>query len=172
MTAAISAQSSKFEIPKLPGDLKIERVYADFMTYLMNCTRLFFEKRILPNGAAIWRRLRKSIVVVLTIPNGWGLGEQEILRKAAVQANLVTEKTKHESLEFVTEGEASVHWALAYHHSSAWPSENTLFAVVDAGGSTVDSTLYNCVAVEPKLSLDEACISECVQVRQSSYLGS
>jgi hypothetical protein len=169
MTVATSAQSPKFDIPKLPVNVKIAQVYADFMTYLMKCTKSFFQKRILPDGAAIWQRLQESTVVVLTIPNGWGPGEQEILRRAAVYAELVTEKMKHESLQFVTEGEASVHWALAYHHSSSWPSEDTLFAVVDAGGSTVDSTLYNCVAIEPELSLDEACVSECVQVCEPSY---
>ena len=38
-----------------------------------------------------------------------------------------------------------------------------MFAVVDAGGSTVDSTLYECKKVTPKLILEEACASECVQ---------
>jgi hypothetical protein len=164
MTAATSAQSPKFDIPNLPVNVKIAQVYADFMTYLMKCTKLFFQKRILPNGAAIWRRLQESTIVVLTIPNGWAPEVQEILCRAALQAGLVTEKMRSESLEFGTEGEASVHWALAYHSSSAWPEEGTLFAVVDSGGSTVDSTLYKCVAMKPKLSLNETCVSECVQV--------
>ena len=38
-----------------------------------------------------------------------------------------------------------------------------MFAVVDAGGSTVDSTLYKCKKVTPKLILKEVCASECVQ---------
>ncbi len=38
-----------------------------------------------------------------------------------------------------------------------------MFAVVDAGGSTVDSTLYECKETTPKLTLEEVCASECVQ---------
>ena len=38
-----------------------------------------------------------------------------------------------------------------------------MFAVVDAGGSTVDSTLYKCKKTTPKLILEEVCASECVQ---------
>ena len=38
-----------------------------------------------------------------------------------------------------------------------------MFAVVDAGGSTVDSTLYECKKTTPKLVLEEVCASECVQ---------
>ena len=38
-----------------------------------------------------------------------------------------------------------------------------VFAVVDAGGSTVDSTLYECKKTTPKLILEEVCASECVQ---------
>ena len=38
-----------------------------------------------------------------------------------------------------------------------------MLAVVDAGGSTVDSTLYECKETTPKLLLEEVCASECVQ---------
>ncbi|KIM19487.1 hypothetical protein M408DRAFT_83484, partial [Serendipita vermifera MAFF 305830] len=44
-----------------------------------------------------------------------------------------------------------------------WLAPNTLFAVIDAGGSTVDSTLYDCKSIEPKVVLEEACESECIQ---------
>ena len=38
-----------------------------------------------------------------------------------------------------------------------------MFAVDDAGGSTVDSTLYECKETTPKIILEEVCASECVQ---------
>ena len=38
-----------------------------------------------------------------------------------------------------------------------------MLAVVDAGGSTVDSTLYECKETTPKLILEEVRASECVQ---------
>jgi hypothetical protein len=62
---------------------------------------------------------------------------------AQVYADFMTYLMRNESLEFVTEGEASVHWALAYHGSSAWPEEGTLFAVVDAGGFRLLLTVHS-----------------------------
>ena len=38
-----------------------------------------------------------------------------------------------------------------------------MFVVVDAGGSTVDSTLYECKKITPRLILEEVCASECVR---------
>ena len=68
-----------------------------------------------------------------------------------------------ERLKFVTEGEASVHYALEFSNSSSWLKPGVVFAVCDAGGSTVDSTLYHCKASSPKLVLEEVKASECVQ---------
>ena len=76
---------------------------------------------------------------------------------------LLPEKHDESRLRFVTEGEASVHYALNYTQSAQWLRKGVLFAVVDAGGSTVDSTLYECKETTPKLVLQEVCASECVQ---------
>ncbi|KIM25126.1 hypothetical protein M408DRAFT_331414 [Serendipita vermifera MAFF 305830] len=153
---------SSFEIPPLPPSVTIEQVYADFMRYLMANVERSFEQSI-PNGAAIWKRLRDIMVVVLTTPNGWDFTQQAVLREAAVKAGLVSEEKAYDLLEFVTEGEASVHYVLAYSRSKTWLAVDTLFAVIDAGGSTVDSTLYDCKLIEPKVVLEEACESECIQ---------
>ena len=66
-------------------------------------------------------------------------------------------------MRFVTEGEASVHYALAYTQSAQWLRKGVVFAVVDAGGSTVDSNLYECKETTPNLILEEVRASECVQ---------
>ena len=66
-------------------------------------------------------------------------------------------------LKFVTEGEASVHYALQYSSNSGWLQPGVVFAVCDAGGSTVDSTIYLCKEIKPKLVLTEVKGSECVQ---------
>ncbi|KIM20653.1 hypothetical protein M408DRAFT_333864 [Serendipita vermifera MAFF 305830] len=130
------------------------------MRYLMQNTQNFFEATTL-NGAEIWRRLRDTTVVILATPNEWGIREQAILRKAAICASLVTEENAFTLLQFVTEAEASVHYALARPRGE-WLKRNTVFAVMDCGGSTVDTTVYRCVSLDP-LSLKEACPSECVQ---------
>ncbi|KIM25128.1 hypothetical protein M408DRAFT_26528, partial [Serendipita vermifera MAFF 305830] len=97
---------SSFEIPPLPSSVTIEQVYADFMKYLMVNVERSFEQNI-PNGAAIWKRLRDAIVVILTTPNGWDFTQQAVLREAAIKAGLVSEEKAYDLLEFVTEGEAS-----------------------------------------------------------------
>jgi hypothetical protein len=164
------SHSSTFEIPALPAGVSIDQVYSDFMKYLMKNAQNSFEQS-LPNGAVIWRRLRNTLTVILTTPNGWELYQQGFLRRAAIAAGLVQANNAQQLLDFVTEGEASVHYTLAYSQSRAWLSPGSIFAVVDAGGSTVDSTLYQCNATNPKVTLEEVRPSECVQVRLSLLNG-
>ena len=155
------ARDSDFEIPKLPADITIERVYADITAYLMEITQRFFEEKT-PNGARIWSRLRNMMVITLSTPNGWDMREQNILRKAAIQAGLVTDKNAADLVQFVTEAEASVHVTLA-NDTESWLKKDTTFAVVDAGGSSVDITIYECKSTNP-VELREVCVRESVQV--------
>ncbi|KAG8802708.1 hypothetical protein FRC17_006361 [Serendipita sp. 399] len=86
------------------------------------------------------------------------------MKKAAQQAGMVgSDDDADLRIEFVTEGEASVHYVLGRINHRTWLKKGSMFAVTDAGGSTVDSTLYVCKALTPKLVLEEVCASECVQ---------
>jgi hypothetical protein len=131
------------------------------MKYLMGYTQRYFESRT-PNGAEIWARVRDTLVIVLPTPNEWYIREQTVLRKAAIMASLVKEENASQLLQFVTEAEASVHYVLD-NRPGQWLQARTLFAVIDCGGSTVDTTVYRCVSTDP-LSLNEARRSECIQV--------
>ena len=138
------------------------------MKYLFHNTKNSFTDHI-PGGAAIWHRLISSATIILTTPNGWDFMQQDVLREAAVMAGLVRQDQKYNLLEFVTEGEASVHWALEYNpaaQNGGWLSPQAIFAVVDAGGSTVDSSVYQCERTHPTIALQEVCPSACVQVRE------
>jgi hypothetical protein len=145
----------------LPAGVDIERVYADMMRYLMENTKLFFEKTT-PNGAEIWARLRGAIVIVLPTPNRRGTREQVTIRKAAIMASLVTEETADRLLHFVTQAEASVHYALT-QQPHEWLKKGTVLAVIDCGGSTVDTAIYRCVSTSP-LGLEKVYLGECIQV--------
>lgn len=90
-------------------------------------------------------------MVILATPNGWDVAQQGFLREAAMEAGLVTQANAEERVEFVTEGEAAVHYVLAYQKHD-WLEAGPQFIVVDAGGSTVDSTLYECKAVKPHVT--------------------
>jgi hypothetical protein len=153
---------SGFEIPELPKGVTLERVYADLLKYVYNATETYFVNGT-PNGFNIWNRLRDSIVIVLCTPNGWDVAQHTFLREVAIKAGLVGESDADGRLEFITEGEASVHYALAYTEAISWLTKGKLFVLTDAGGSTVDITLYKCKSTVP-LILEEVCASECIQV--------
>jgi hypothetical protein len=156
------------EIPPLLTGVPLKKLYTDFLAYLRANTREFFENST-PNGAAIWTRLAMNgrLFVILATPNGWDSSQQAFLRAAATDSGWIhdsdTKKNQDDTFTFVTESEASVHYALA-HQNSSWLDKGTQFIVIDAGGSTVDSTLYECKEKTPKLVLQEVCASECVQV--------
>jgi hypothetical protein len=160
------SNAPKFEVPPLPAGVTIERVYADMMRYLMEHARSFFETSP-TKGPEIWARLRDTMVIVLATPNEWYIREQATLRKAAIMASLVTEENAGQLLQFVTEAEASVHYVLS-QRPLKWLRRKAILAVIDCGGSTVDTTVYRCVTTHP-LGLNETSPSECVQVFQQSY---
>ncbi|KAG8772201.1 hypothetical protein FRC20_002802 [Serendipita sp. 405] len=150
------------EIPPLPEGVHLLKVYSGFLQYMYGTTRNFFCENS-PNGTKIWDRLENKIIVVLCTPNGWDIEQQTFLRNAALKAGIVDSLSEAEvRIEFITEGEASVHYALAHTKTDTWLNPGAMFAVTDAGGSTVDSTLYECKSVNP-LVLEEVCESECVQ---------
>jgi hypothetical protein len=159
--ASQTSRSRHFKIPPLPAGITIEQVYADLMGYLMVHTRAYFEITT-PNGAEIWTRLRDTMGIVLATPNAWSMLEQETLRKAAIMASLVTPENASQRLQFITEAEASVHYALA-HVPGEWLRQRAVLGVIDCGGSTVDTTIYRCESTSP-LGLRETCPNECVQV--------
>lgn len=151
-----------FEIPPLPPSVSLRKIYADLLGYLFDHARDFFKNNTV-DGARIWTRLGEKCTIILATPNGWDTTQQAFLRSAAILGGLLPEHFPESRLRFVTEGEASVHYALEYSQSGAWLRKGVIFAVTDAGGSTVDSTLYECKDTQPKMVLEEVCASECVQ---------
>ncbi|KDQ18318.1 hypothetical protein BOTBODRAFT_28735 [Botryobasidium botryosum FD-172 SS1] len=147
----------------LPFDVAVDEIYADFMDYLFQQTKIYFKERIL-DGAKTWDSLEGTIELIIAHPNGWDLREQSVLRDAAVQANVMPSfQAAQERVRFVSEAEASVHFVL--HNADI---EDRLeiyddFVVCDAGGSTVDTTLYSVDETTPLIRLKEKRASACVQ---------
>ncbi|KAG8795041.1 hypothetical protein FRC17_008191, partial [Serendipita sp. 399] len=150
------------EIPPLPPNIPLSRIYSDLLKYLFNHTERIFVNNT-PGGRNIWDRLRNQIAIVLATPNGWDTRQQLFMRDAVVAAGVIGKDQADELVDYITEGEASVHYALAHSHSKLWLKKGVKFAVTDAGGSTVDSTLYECKEHTPKLVLEEVRASECIQ---------
>lgn len=150
------------EIPALPNGVSLKQIYAHFLSYLFKHSVEFFKSNS-HDGELIWARLKDSFDLVLAIPNGWDTTQQGFLRDMVVLADVLPKGHDAKRLQFVSEAEASVHFALEHSDGIRWLSPGTNFAVLDAGGSTVDTTLYRCSATQPKLALEEVTASDCVQ---------
>jgi hypothetical protein len=87
-------------------------VFADYLRYLLDCAAPFVEENHL-DGRDLWTSLRDEMYFVLSHPNGWKGKEHSQMREAAVKAGLVPDNPSgHSRISFVTEGEASLHFAI------------------------------------------------------------
>ncbi|KAF8594085.1 hypothetical protein BDV93DRAFT_482080 [Ceratobasidium sp. AG-I] len=150
------------KLDPLPPGISLRQVYSDFLGYLLKHTQSFFEDRII-DGKQIWESYQPTMEVVIAHPNGWGIREQTFLRAAAVETGFVDKATASNKIRFVTEAEASVHFCIYHTNLGSRLQPGTKFAVCDAGGSTVDTTVYSVSSARPILKLEEARASACVQ---------
>lgn len=99
-------------IPPLPPGKTVIDVLADFLRYLFQCARTFIQQSQ-PNGLQFWTSVERHIQFVLTHPNGWEGAQQSQMRQAAVRAGLIADTpTGQKCVQFVTEGEASLHFCI------------------------------------------------------------
>ncbi|CAE6485276.1 unnamed protein product [Rhizoctonia solani] len=150
------------KLDALPPGVGLRQIYSDFLGYLLKHTKSYFWDRIL-DGKRIWERYSPTMEVVIAHPNGWGIREQTFLRTAAVTAGFSTTDKVQSKVRFVTEAEASVHFCIHRTNLGNVLRPGTNFAVCDAGGSTVDTTLYSVASASPTLKLEEKRASACVQ---------
>ncbi|KAF8319505.1 uncharacterized protein EI90DRAFT_3158350 [Cantharellus anzutake] len=149
-------------VDPLPGGIPLSTIYRDFFRFLVDHTKEVFRNRVL-DGGLVWERLFPTADVVMAHPNGWGFREQDFMRKAAIDAGIISPFDADSHLIFVAEGEASVHYCLHRANLSAQFHPSLSFVVCDAGGSTVDTTAYVVDAVNPCLLMHEVRASSCVQ---------
>ena len=98
------------ELPPLPLNKTVVEVFADFLRYLLECASSYIQDTH-ANGPDLWNSVKSHIDFVLSHPNGWEGTEQNDMRRAAVLAGLVPDNESGR-LSFVTEGEASLHFAV------------------------------------------------------------
>lgn len=100
------------KIPSLPPGKTVVEVFADFLVYLLGCASKYIQETH-ANGVTLWNSVKGQIEFVLSHPNGWEGTQQSQMRKAAVLANLIEDTIAGNArLSFVTEGEASLHFAI------------------------------------------------------------
>jgi hypothetical protein len=99
-------------VPPLPPNKTVVDVFADYLRYLLSCAASYIKENHL-NGRDLWTSHKDDMYFVLSHPNGWEGKEQSQMRNAAVKAGLVPNNPSgHSKISFVTEGEASLHFAI------------------------------------------------------------
>ena len=107
-----SGQKLHPNVTPLPPNKTVVDVIADFLRYLLQCAASYIRDTH-PNGGNLWNALKDDIEYVLSHPNGWEGKEQSQMRQAAVRAGLIPDSEDgHARVSFVTEGEASLHFAI------------------------------------------------------------
>ncbi|VDC07271.1 unnamed protein product [Peniophora sp. CBMAI 1063] len=148
---------------ELPPSKTIVDVFADFYRYLNTCAEKYIKESVnmTAMGNLVWDSVKNDIDFVLSHPNGWEGPQQELMRKAAVQAGLLKEKDARSTrLSFVTEGEASMHFCVSNGHSLE-AGDNIM--IIDAGGGTVDLSTYSFESSKPIKAVEmaaPACLVE------------
>ncbi|KAF9528181.1 hypothetical protein CPB83DRAFT_767302 [Crepidotus variabilis] len=168
------------QIPPLPPRKSIVDVWADFLTYLYRCARTYIEETQV-NGISVFAFLcqQDQIDFVLSHPNGWEGKEQELMRNAAVKAGLIKNSAQgHEKLSFVTEGEASLHFAIE-NGVLTETKDGDGIVIIDAGGGTIDISSYKNDISKSKRTFEEIAAPQChlygsvfVTMHASGYLES
>lgn len=87
-------------------------LFADFLRFLNQCA-IDYIINASAQGKNIVDNVKDDTYFILSHPNGWEGQEQQRMREAAIKAGLVPEtQAGHARLVFVTEGEASLHFAI------------------------------------------------------------
>ncbi|KAF9480732.1 hypothetical protein BDN70DRAFT_832251 [Pholiota conissans] len=149
------------KIPPLPPNKTAVEVFADFLTYLHECAGSYIQDAY-PNGVALWASVKDEIDFVLSHPNGWEGKQQAEMRKAAIHAGLIPNTAAgHSRLSFVTEGEASLHFAIQNGLPSEAIKSGDGIVVVDAGGGTIDISSYKKRMSVSSQTFEEVAIPQC-----------
>ena len=102
----------KAAIPPLPPNKDALSIFADFLQYIFTCTRQYIIDTF-PEGLALWNSVAGHIEFIFSHPNGWEGRQQEMMRSAAIRAGLVANTEEERiKIQFVTEGEASLHFCI------------------------------------------------------------
>lgn len=127
----------------LPQGKSVVDLFADFIRYLFDATVAQI-KQAEPTGELLWENFGPSVELVLTHPNGWGGQQQEAMREAVVKAEIFNEEEARSRTSFVTEGEAGLHYCVAYTKSGEslkvslfWQLVSIVFYVVASRQATM-----------------------------------
>ncbi|PFH47317.1 hypothetical protein AMATHDRAFT_6868 [Amanita thiersii Skay4041] len=132
------------DIPPLPPNKSALDVFTDMLAYLFKATKNYICQR---QGDDLWNSVVNNIDYVLSHPNGWEGKQQAEMRTATIKAGLVPNESQAlKRINFVTEGEASLHFCLNKIPDALNNQGENGIMVVDCGGGTIDTSTYTRVS--------------------------
>lgn len=126
-----------FRKPIIPCHLTIEKIYEDFLNYLIKHTRQSFAVTQL-DGGKLFDGLLPTAHWLLGAPNGWSPKEKQFLIDRLAATGLCRNM---DNVKVISEAEASLLWLIHTSRRAVALEHNALLTVCDAGGSTIDITL-------------------------------
>lgn len=155
-------ESEDVNLDPLPSGISAEQVCAGFLAYMVRCIGTYIYSR-LSNGHEILMTLGQNTSYIVTVPNGWEIAQQQLLRQACIAAQLVT-PDRGDSIRFVTEAEASINFcAMNPAATGDWLDRSGQNLIVcDAGGGTIDISTYEVTNTYPAIEVRENGVSDCI----------
>jgi hypothetical protein len=102
----------------IPPGKSAQDIFTDYLRWIMKCTEDFISAKY-RGGAQLIEETYRSRTIVLTHPNGWEGAQQAAMRKACVDSAIV-DQSKAKNVQFVSEAEASMTFALTSQAMSSW----------------------------------------------------
>ncbi|KAG8684693.1 hypothetical protein FRC11_011730 [Ceratobasidium sp. 423] len=145
----------------LPPGVSLLQVYTDYLRYLLNHTREYFQNWMV-DGSTLWARYGPTIEVVITHPNGWGIREQTLLRNAAIGAGYANAKDSLTKISLLDEIKASVYFGL-YRSNLSRVVDTTTFLLCGAGEEIIDVAVFTIVSRYPAVNIREERAPTCIR---------
>ncbi|KAF9806676.1 hypothetical protein IEO21_08594 [Rhodonia placenta] len=147
-------------LPKIAIQKSVIDIFADYLRYVVKCA-----KKFISDSSPIGRKLLETdapIEFILSHPNGWAGPQQSKMRRAAIQAGLVSDDSEgYSKIHFVTEGEASLHFCIVNGLGDDVVKTHKYVTIVDAGGGTIDLSTYTFLSSSP-VSAEESVAPNCI----------
>ncbi|KAM0753426.1 actin-like ATPase domain-containing protein [Meredithblackwellia eburnea MCA 4105] len=133
-----------------------QEVIVDFLTELWQ-----HASKVITEATGSVQELRKA-TVVMTVPSAWSAAGCQVMREAALDANIVVSSKADdlrykERLHIITEPEAAAVHAAATITHPALQAPNS-FILCDAGGGTIDTAAYRIVGNQRPVELAELTV--------------
>lgn len=124
---------------------------------MQRCCRRWDRTRRSELALAAWRACGpidpslSALRSIITTPCGWELAQQQVLRQACINAQLIPPE-RSDAIRFVTEAEASINYCAMSAAGDWLDRPGSHLIVLDAGGGTIDIVSAR-AAVRPSLNV-------------------